>query len=253
MFLNLLCLVSCILFVPCNLVAADSVNKTVEYQNDSSEETIVEPQCITSDELTADLKDFISVRYQIKANLALSQGYPNYPNDSLSSPVLCIGTGRNASQLIFRQQIPTQLRGLDISLDKNAQIDPHYHIADAFEIGNDIDTIADNSVGFVFFAHVGNTFLPIRKNYLHQSILTYKDKLTKHGLLIYNSEVHKEKEKITAFLAKIHDEASFESLTKSTIKLFTDAGFTNVELIIKDESAKYSPETLSFLVIAQKP
>lgn len=230
-----------------------SVEQTVDYPEDP-DKTIEVPDPITKEELERDLGDSSSVRSQIYINLQLISDYRSMNQDLLCEPVLCIGTGRNQESLKRHHVTPTIIRSIDTCMDNNRNLSPDILLNDAFFLHNELSHILDHSFGIVFFAHVGNQFLPLNtQGALVQSLRIYKDKLVQGGILVCNSEVHQDAAKTLDYFIKRYNCADFNELKQSVSKIFNDAGLIDVEIFIKKELEIYSNNAYSLLVIAKKP
>lgn len=207
---------------------------------------------LSKDELAVDLKDPSSVRCQIEDIFTLSAVKNEIDRDVLLFPVLCIGTGRDQRYMPSYHAYQTIVRTNDIAIDRNRKIKPNYVEKDAFRISHVNIPQPFGNFGVVFFSHVGNEGFPLYLGEeLEQSLVTYRNFLKCGGFFIYNSEVHR-KEFVDTLLRR-HECDNFAQLADKWRQLMMQAGFVDVEVMIKDESLKYLPDMISFLIIAKTP
>lgn len=245
--MNLITLCIIVSFFTLNLKAADCTQSF-----DGSEETEEEPQSISYDELTKDLGDSSSVRFQVKQNLLLSPHYHNVSDEVLLGPILCVGTGRNLDTLRLRHIKYTQVRSIDETIDKKRDLDPHYRIDDAFLDVCDLYKIPAPSFNIVFFAHVGSCLLPLdQEKNLKAAFRRYNELLNPQGLLVINSEVHQNEEAVKSYFSKVYKKNNFAALEASIITMLEQCGFVDVQFVTKQEK-DYCEHGVSFLILARK-
>lgn len=203
------------------------------------------PNNLSLGTLQQDLANRFSARFQIDANLKLAPRYQDYDQRLLQLPLLCIGTGRNLSQLLLAYK--TTIQPCDVCLDSQARIQPD-HVGDCFHL-NPSQLHSPRPFGIIFFAHVNWFGLPMDK-VTKKSLQIYYGHLLSGGFLVFNSEVihknHLEK------LIKHHESPqTFDDLKALWVAMLETIGFNKIEILQKDESHIF-PDNISILIIAEK-
>jgi len=186
------------------------------------------------------------VRSQILKNLELVNWQRANTDSLLEQPVLCIGTGKNNKALAF-QPCRTIVKDIDLTIDMNPKVGPDF-VCDAWKISKiEEDLRAKTPLGAVFFAHAG--MIPNFNNIeiLEQIFVIYNNFLISGGLFIYNSEVFHNKA-APDYWAKKYGRSSFNDWIEDWEKVFSRAGFENINIILNDEGAL----GVSILLVANK-
>lgn len=192
--------------------------------------------------------DRYDVRIQIRDNLAVTGLGQQISYELYLQPVLCIGTGRRR-EVLDRQPRKTLILDTDTCIDHCSRIEPDF-ACDAWEVWKIADEISSESFGFIFFAHAGHHPPFDDPQRLQRALETYLNLLVQGGVLVFNSEVF-----IHGIapdqLAINHAHNSFEEWKADWIRAFENAGFREIEALVKDEST-WNPGFVSILLVARK-
>jgi len=192
--------------------------------------------------------DRYDVRTQIRDNLALTGQGLQISTELYLLPILCIGTGR-CREVLDRQPRKTIIFETDTCIDFSSRIQPDY-ACDAWEIWKIADGISSESFGFIFFAHAGYHPPFCEPERLERALETYLDLLAHGGVFVFNSEVFIQSDAPDQ-LAMRHSHNSFEEWKADWVREFANAGFQQIEVIVKDESS-WNPGFVSILLVARK-
>ena len=195
-------------------------------------------------EFFLDNRNFRNVRRQIRENLALTTLGSQVPIELYLQPVLCIGTGTHVTE-IYSQPRGTLIADCDVSIDCDPHVLPD-RCCDAWQV----EYLRFNAFGCVFFAHVGKHPPFDDEVELTDALSIYYCALLPGGIFIYNSVVF-EFDVALEILAQRHGCRTFEEWKEQWVSVFSEIGFVDIEILIKQEH-NLRPNAVSILLVARK-